>query len=88
MNIGAILVKTKIAEITNISPFGFWVLLDDEEFFIDFKLYPSFYNAKISEINDFTIDAMGNFHWESLDVDIEKDAIEYPEKYPLVYKEL
>ncbi len=85
MNIGAILVKTKIAEITNISPFGFWVLLDDEEFFIDFKLYPSFYNAKISEINDFTIDAMGNFHWESLDVDIEKDAIEHPEKYPLVY---
>ena len=79
------LVKTKIAEITNISPFGFWVLLDDEEFFIDFKQYPSFYNAKISEINDFTIDAMGNFHWESLDVDIEKDAIEHPEKYPLVY---
>ncbi len=82
------MVKTKIAEITNISPFGFWVLLDDEEFFIDFKLYPSFYNAKISEMNDFTIDAMGNFHWESLDVDIEKDAIEHPEKYPLVYKEL
>lgn len=85
MNIGATLVKTKKAEITNISPFGFWVLLDDEEFFIDFKHYPSFYNAKISEINDFTIDAMGNFHWESLDVDIEKDEIEHPEKYPLVY---
>ena len=86
MNTGtATLVKTKIAEITNISPFGFWVLLDDEEFFIDFKQYPSFYNAKISEINDFKIDAMGNFHWESLDVDIEKDAIEHPEKYPLFY---
>ncbi len=85
MNIRSTLVKTKMAEITNISPFGFWVLLDDEEFFIDFKQYPSFFNAKISEINDFTIDAMGNFHWGSLDVDIEKDAIEHPEKYPLVY---
>ena len=32
-----------------------------------------------------SIDAMGNFLWESLDVDIEKDAIEHPEKYPLIY---
>ena len=45
-----------------------------------------FYNARISEINDFSTDAMGNFHWESLDIDIEKDAIEHPEKYPLVYE--
>ena len=74
------------AEITNISPFGFWILIQDNEFFIDFKQYPMFYNARISEINDFSTDAMGNFHWESLDIDIEKDAIEHPEKYPLVYE--
>lgn len=73
MNTGtATLTKTKIAEITNILPFGFWILIDDNEFFIDYKQYPMFYNARISEINDFSIDAMGNFHWESLDVDIEK----------------
>lgn len=36
MNTGtAALTKTKIAEITNISPFGFWILIDDNEFFID-----------------------------------------------------
>lgn len=87
MNIGtATLNKTKIAEITNISPFGFWILIQDNEIFIDFKQYPMFYNARISEINDFSTDAMGNFHWESLDIDIEKDAIEHPEKYPLVYE--
>ena len=74
------------AEITNISPFGFWILIQDNEFFIDFNQYPMFYNARISEINDFSTDAMGNFHWESLDIDIEKDAIEHPEKYPLVYE--
>ena len=74
------------AEITNISPFGFWILIQDNEFFIDFKQYPMFYNARISEINDFSTDAMGNFHWESLDIDIEKNAIEHPEKYPLVYE--
>ena len=55
MNIGtATLTKTKIAEITNISPFGFWILIQDNEFFIDFKQYPMFYNARISEINDFS----------------------------------
>ena len=77
--------KANVAEITNISPFGFWILADDNEFFIDFKQYPVFYDARLSEINDFSVDAMGNFHWETLDVDIEKEALEYPENYPLVY---
>ncbi len=87
MNTGTItLAKTKTAEITNISPFGFWILYNDEEIFVDFKQYPIFYNARISEINDFSIDSMGNFHWEHLDIDIEKDSILHPEKYPLIYK--
>ena len=87
MNIGTnTLHSSRSSEITNISPFGFWILIKDNEYFIDFKQYPVFYNARISEINDFSTDVSGNFHWESLDVDIEKDAIEHPENYPLVYK--
>ena len=86
MNIGTnILSKANVAEITNISPFGFWILAGDNEFFIDFKQYPAFNDARLSEINDFSTDAMGNFHWETLDVDIEKEALEHPEEYPLVY---
>ena len=77
--------KANIAEITNISPFGFWILVDDNEFFIDYKQYPAFYDARLSEINDFSVDAMGNFHWETLDADIEKEALEHPEKNPFIY---
>ena len=87
MNTGTTtLTKTKTAEITNISPFGFWILFNDNEFFIDFKQYPVFYNARISEINDFSIDVMGNFHWKTLDIDIEKESLENPEKFVLEYK--
>ena len=86
MSIGtSILNKSNVAEITNISPFGFWILVDDNEFFIDYKQYPAFYDARLSEINAFSVDAMGNFHWETLDVDIEKESLEHPEKYPLIY---
>jgi len=28
---------------------------------------------------------MGNFHLETLDADIEKEALEHPEKYPFIY---
>lgn len=77
--------KNKNAEVTNISPFGFWILLDDKEYFISFKDYPCFENASILDIASVKTDYSGNFHWEKLDADIEIEALENPEKFSLVY---
>ena len=55
------------------------------EYFVSFKDYPDFYTATVQQINDFTVDAFGNFHWEVLDIDIEKESLETPENYPLVF---
>lgn len=60
--------------------------VDDTEFFVDFADYPDLLNATVRQLNGVTVDVMGNFHWEALDVDIEREALEMPENYPLQYK--
>lgn len=87
MNTGtATLTKTKTAEMTNVSPFGCWILCDDAEYFVSFADYPKLLDATISQLNSFTVDFSGNFHWEELDVDIERNALLHPGNYPLVYR--
>ena len=43
------LVATK-TEVTNISPFGIWILTNDKEYFISCKDYPVFEKASIKQI--------------------------------------
>ncbi len=73
-------------EVTNISPFGIWILTNDKEYFISYKDYPVFESASIKQIADITTDFSGNLHWEELDADIELDSLEHPEDYPLTYR--
>ena len=73
-------------EVTNISPFGFWILTGDKEYFVAYKEYPVFENASIKDIVNVECDFSGNLHWPALDADIELDSLENPEAYPLTYK--
>ncbi len=77
--------KPNNVEITNVSPFGIWVLANGNEFFIDYRDYPSFDGASIKNIADVEVDCLGNLHWPQLDIDIERDSLENPENYPLIY---
>ena len=73
------------AEVTNISPFGFWLLANEKEYFVSYKDYPVFESAAIRQIAEVVQDAEGNLHWPGLDADIELEALENPEAYPLTY---
>ena len=73
-------------EVTNISPFGIWILTNNKEYFISYKDYPVFETATIKQIAEVTTDSSGNLHWEELDADIELDSLENPENYPLTYR--
>lgn len=77
--------KTK-AEVTNISPFGIWILAGGKEYFVSYKDYPVFENASVRQIADIESDISGNLHWKELDADIELEALENPESFPLMYK--
>ena len=78
--------SNRTAEVTNISPFGIWILLDGDEFFLSYKEYPFFENAPIRAIAILEIDSQGNLHWPELDIDIEADTLNNPEDYPLIYR--
>lgn len=80
------LLDKSTAEVTNISPFGFWVLLNDREYFVAYAEYPGFADATILETATVQTDVAGNLHWPMLDEEIELEALEHPECYPNVYK--
>ena len=69
--------------VTNIDPHGFWLLVDDAEYFVPFADYPAFAKATIEQI--FAVQRLSptQFHWPDLDADIELEALEQPEHYPL-----
>ncbi len=78
-------INTLHSKVTNIDSAGFWLLVDDQEFFVPFADYPIFQTATIEQI--FSMQRLGprQFHWPALDADIELDALDHPEHYPLAW---
>lgn len=75
-------------EVLNVSPHGFWLLVKENEYFLDFDLFPWFRSASIGELFDVQLLHEEHLFWKELDVDLDLDSIRNPEKYPLVAKEL
>jgi hypothetical protein len=73
-------------EVTNVSSHGFWLLVDDEEYFLAFENFPWFRDATIAQINNIERQGEGGFYWPDLEVDLSLEIIKHPEKYPLVSK--
>jgi hypothetical protein len=73
------------AEITAISATGFWLLAGDREYFVAFADYPAFRQATVAQIYAMQPQGSGHFYWPELDVDIELEALEQPERFPLVF---
>ena len=72
-------------EITNIEKHGFWLLVDNREFFVLFQDYPVFERAMVREILNVTRPSTNHFHWPDLDADIELEALEKPEYFVKKY---
>ena len=75
-----------IFDVTNISAFGFWLLVDDHEYFVPFSDYPEFRQATVVQIYAAQRIAPGQFHWPELDIDIELAALAQPAAFPLKFK--
>ena len=74
------------SEVTSIHTTGFWLLVDDVEYFVPFDDYPVFREATVAQI--YAVQRLGSaqFHWPELDADIELEALEHPEQFPLVFR--
>jgi hypothetical protein len=62
---------------------GFWVLVQSKEYFLPFDEYPWFRNARVAEIMNVELRNKNHLRWSDLDVDLELDSLEHPERYPL-----
>lgn len=78
--------KNIFASVENISSFGIWMFVKGKEYFLNFDEYPYFKNQTIASIHN--VKLLHDFHlyWPDLDVDLEIDNLENPEKYPLKSK--
>lgn len=73
-------------EVQNISTHGVWLYVNEKEYFLPYKEYPWFRHAKVAEIHNVELLHGIHLHWPDLDVDIELESFEHPEKYPLIYR--
>ncbi|MEX0289359.1 MAG: DUF2442 domain-containing protein [Flavobacteriaceae bacterium] len=71
-------------EILNISQHGIWIWVEGKEYFMDYEHFPWFQHAKLEEIFEVQLLHSTHLYWEKLDVDLDLDSLQHPEKYPLV----
>ena len=75
--------KNTSIRVENISAFGIWMFVKGREYFLNYDAYPYFKDQTVKSIQN--VKLLNGFHlfWPDLDVDLEIDNLENPEKYPL-----
>lgn len=79
-------INISLSEVTSISALGFWLLVDDQEYFVPFADYPAFREATVAQIYAVQQLSPTQFYWPDLDIDIELEALEHPERFPLMFQ--
>ena len=80
-NIGA---NTSKVEVLNVSQHGFWLLVNAREYFLAFADFPWFRGATLQQLFTVELNHTDHLYWPELDVDLDLERIQYPEKFPLV----
>jgi hypothetical protein len=75
---------TSEAEVLNVSPHGFWLFVAGKEHFLGFDKFPWFRNASIGQLFNLKFSHGDHLCWPDLEVALDLERIEHPEKYPLV----
>ncbi|MBN2018638.1 MAG: DUF2442 domain-containing protein [Sedimentisphaerales bacterium] len=78
--------STSAIEVTHIDSHGFWLYVNDSEYFLSYDEYPWFKQAKVKEILNVRLSHGCHLYWPDLDIDLELDCITNPQSYPLKYK--
>ncbi|MCH8250716.1 MAG: DUF2442 domain-containing protein [Proteobacteria bacterium] len=79
-------IRTSEIEVTHVSSHGVWLLADGQELFLSYDDFPWFIDAPIGKIINVERPSPGHFRWPELDIDIDIESIEHPEKFPLKAK--
>jgi Protein of unknown function (DUF2442) len=72
-----------LVSVENITSFGIWLFVKGKEYFLSYQEYPYFQDQTLKSIQNVKLLHDLHLHWPELDVDLEIDNLENPEKYPL-----
>lgn len=75
---------TSDVEVLNVSPHGFWLLVAGHEYFLAFDDFPWFRKASLEQLFNVEYSHGNHLYWPELDVDLNLERVEHPEKLPLI----
>jgi hypothetical protein len=78
--------KGTSVSVENITPFGIWLFVKEKEYFLSYQDYPCFKDQTLNSIHNVQLLHGYHLYWPDLDVDLEIENLENPEKYPLKSK--
>ncbi len=78
--------STSNLEVLGVSKNGVWMFVAGKEYFLPFRDFPWFSDAKISQIYNVRLIHGSHLRWPDLDVDLHLESLEDPSHYPLVYR--
>jgi Protein of unknown function (DUF2442) len=78
--------STSAVEVREISKYGLRLRIGGEEYFLSFKAFPWFKEARVASVLKVKLIRRHHLNWPDLDIDLELDSIKHPEKYPLIYR--
>ncbi len=79
---------TLAVEVTNISAHGVWLLADGKELFMSYNDFPWFKDQSVKSIINVEEQSPGHFYWPDIDVDLTREMIDHPDRFPLKAKNL
>ena len=74
---------TLAAEVTNVSPHGYWLLLGDEELAVPYAEFAWFRSATVEQIATVERPSENHLYWPKLDVDLSVEPLRNPAAFPL-----
>ncbi len=78
--------NTSEVEVLQVSPHGIWLYVRGREYFLPYRDFPWFGEARLSQIQQVRLLHGHHLRWEELDVDLDVDSLKQPSHYPLKYR--
>jgi hypothetical protein len=75
--------KNTSVSVENITPSGIWLYVKGKEYFLSYQEFPYFKDQTLAAIQNVYLLHGYHLYWPVMDIDLEIDNFDNPEKYPL-----
>lgn len=79
-------IGTSAVEVLNIAAHGLWLYAKGKEYFLPYEEFPWFQDARLSQIHRVRLLRGHHLRWDALDIDLDLESLERPDRFPLTYR--